>query len=93
MNTDFYLCRFLLSFIDNSDLKIEDETTLEDIGLDSIAVAETKNILEQDFNIFMDAKEVLQLRVNDLWKIESGQHLSKYHFNSDLFCLLLLIFK
>ena len=80
--TDFLL-RILIKFVhtlsltDRSDLKLETETTLGEIGLDSIAVTETKNILEQQFNLFMDAKEVLNLRVNDLWRIESGKISSK----------------
>lgn len=73
VNPTYFELICLLNFCiisDKSELAMSEETTLEDIGLDSIAVAETKNILEQKCNVFLNAKEILKLKVLDLWDME-----------------------
>lgn len=67
---------------EKSELTISEETTLEEIGVDSIAVAETKNILEQKCNVFLNAKEILKLQVHALWDMEKKCTMSSTHANS-----------
>lgn len=40
--------------------------------MDSIAITETKNILEREYNIFLDTKEIVNLKVTKLWEIEQN---------------------
>lgn len=50
---------------------------MKDIGLDSITVTETRLILEQKFNLTMNAEDILNLKLDELWKIEKKQKLSR----------------
>lgn len=62
-----YMNIFLL---DKSEIQLSAESTLKDVGLDSIAVAEVKNLLEQECDTFMNVKEIYDLPLEELWKIE-----------------------